>query len=296
MASVPKVLVALDFGDASLEALRQARQLAHGTGGALAACHVLPAEYDLSLLFPGRVPDASADSAADDEKTRRALEEHARDKLGLELSEIFIERGSAYAQIVRRAEAWGATFIVAGSHNRTGISRVFLGSVAERVARHAHCSVLVARPSPTTGLVVAATDLSDPSLPAIAAGAEAARRADGQLVVVSALEWTNAMPAPSAGLIGGMPVLPPPEMQAEVRSALRTTLEGALGRAGAIGNVQVLEGPVAPSIVDCANRLNASLIVVGTHGRTGLARLAIGSVAEQVIRSAQCSVLAVRES
>lgn len=294
MAPAPKVLVALDFGDASLEALRQARELAHGTGAALAACHVLPAEYDLSLLFPGRVPDASAESTAEEERARKSLEAHARDKLGLELSEIFIERGSAYAQIVRRAETWGATFIVAGSHNRTGLSRVFLGSVAERVARHAHCSVLVARPSPEAGVVVAATDLSDRSLPAINAGAEAARRADAQLVVVSALEWTNAMPEPSAGLIGGMPVLPPPEIQAEVRAALRSTLEGALGRAGAVGNVQVLEGPVAPAIVDCANRLHASLIVVGTHGRTGLARLALGSVAEQVIRSASCSVLAVR--
>ena len=294
MASAPKVLVALDFGDASLEALRQARELAHRTGGILAACHVLPAEYDLSLLFPGRVPDASADSAAEDDQARRALEAHAREKLGLELSEIFIERGSAYAQIVRRAEAWGATFVVAGSHNRTGISRVLLGSVAERVARHAHSSVLVARPSPTRGIVVAATDLSDPSLPAIAAGAEAARRADAQLVVVSALEWLNAMPEPSAGLIGGMPVMPPPEMQAEVRSALHITLEGALERAGATGSVQVLEGPVAPAIVDCANRLHASLIVVGSHGRTGLARLALGSVAEQVIRTASCSVLAVR--
>ncbi|MDQ2647631.1 MAG: universal stress protein, partial [Myxococcota bacterium] len=97
-----------------------------------------------------------------------------------------------------------------------------------------------------------------------------------------------------AGLIGGMPVLPHPEIQAEVRAALRSTLEGALGRAGAVGNVQVLEGPVAPAIVDSANRLHASLIVVGTHGRTGLARLALGSVAEQVIRSASCSVLAVR--
>jgi len=293
MASAPKVLVAFDLGDASLEALRQARELAHGTGGSLAVCHVLPAEYNLSLLLGGLVPDDTADTTAEDRSARLALEARARDQLGLELSEIFIERGPAYAQIVRRAESWGADFIVLGSHNRTGIARALLGSVAERVARHAHCSVLVARPSPS-GPVVAATDLSDPSLPAVAAGAAAAQRAGAPLLVVSALEWTNALPEPTAGLIGVMPALPPPEVQNEVRGALLTTLEGALGRVGAKGEVRVLEGPVAPAITEFGRAQEASLIVVGTHGRTGLSRLAIGSVAEQVIRSAPCSVLAVR--
>ena len=65
-------------------------------------------------------------------------------------------------------------------------------------------------------------------------------------------------------------------------------------RVGATGEVKVLEGPVASSIVACAEELGAELIVVGTHGRTGLARLTLGSVAEHVIRNAGCSVLAVR--
>lgn len=48
--------------------------------------------------------------------------------------------------IVKRAREAGASVIVVGTHGRTGLGRLFLGSVSERVVRHAHCDVYVARP------------------------------------------------------------------------------------------------------------------------------------------------------
>ena len=181
-----------------------------------------------------------------------------------------------------------------GSHGRTGLARAVLGSVAERAARYAHCSVLVARPSPKAGVVLAATDLSELSLPAIAAGAAAAKRSGARLVVASALEWNDSAFTSLSGLLGTLPVLPPADLQQQLREALRSALEGAMARVGAVGEARVLDGSAASAIVDCAEELAAGLVVVGTHGRTGLARLALGSVAERVIRSAGCSVLAVR--
>ncbi len=56
----------------------------------------------------------------------------------------------------------------------------------------------------------------------------------------------------------------------------------------------VTAGPPALLIVDAAKDLRADLIVMGTHGRTGLAHMLIGSVAEKVVRTAQCPVLTVR--
>jgi nucleotide-binding universal stress UspA family protein len=53
--------------------------------------------------------------------------------------------GEPATAIVREAQACGATLIIVGSHGRTGISRALVGSVAERVVRHAHCPVLVVR-------------------------------------------------------------------------------------------------------------------------------------------------------
>ena len=289
-----KVLAALDFGEPSLEALRQARELAHGLGGTLAVCHVLPAARDLSLLFPQGGVIVEADQIAEVEQTRKALAEHARTELGLELTEVFVDRGKPYAEVVRRGESHGADFIVVGSHGRSGLSRVVLGSVAERVTRHAHCSVLVARNARKGGIVLAATDLSDPSLPAITAGAAAAKRSGARLVVVSALDWTSPAAIQGLGVIGAVPALPPPALSQEVRGVLRSTLEQAMERLGAVGEARVLEGSAASAIVACAEELGAELVVVATHGRTGLARLTLGSVAERVIRGASCSVLAVR--
>ena len=97
-----KVLAALDFGEPSLEALGQARELAHGLGGTLAVCHVLPAVRDLSLLFPQGGVIVEADQIAEVEQTRKALAERARTELGLELTEVFVDRGKPYAEIVRR--------------------------------------------------------------------------------------------------------------------------------------------------------------------------------------------------
>ena len=56
----------------------------------------------------------------------------------------------------------------------------------------------------------------------------------------------------------------------------------------------VLVGPVAPTIVEMASSRDADLIVMGTHGRSGLAHALIGSVAERVVRTADCPVLTVR--
>lgn len=289
-----KILVALDFGSASLEGLRQARTLAHETGAVLAACHVLPSMGDLSAFFPERTLGDVNDTTAEDGEVQKALAERARGELGLELTEIFIERGSAYAEIVRRAEAWHADTIVMGSHGRTGLARAVLGSVAERVVQHAPCSVLIARPVTRPGIVLVATDLSDPSLPAISAGMAEAKRRGARLIVVTVFEWAAPLMVPFAGVMGALPALPNAEAQAQARDSLRQMLADAVTRAGAVAEARVLDGSPASEIVAHAEEISAELIVVGTRGRTGLARLALGSVAERVIRSAGCSVLAVR--
>lgn len=249
---------------------------------------------DLSAFFPERALGDVEDTELADDEVRKTLAERARAELGLELTEIFIERGSAYAEIVRRAEAWRADTIVMGSHGRTGLARAVLGSVAERVVQHAPCSVLIARPTAESGIVLVATDLSDPSLPAIGAGVAEARRRGARLIVATVFEWAAPLSIPISGMLGTLPALPDAEAQAQARETLRQMLADAVARAGGVAEVRVLDGSPASEIVAHAEEIGAELIVVGTRGRTGLARLALGSVAERVIRSAGCSVLAVR--
>lgn len=209
----------------------------------------------------------------------------------------FFERGEAYAEIVRRAEAWGADLIVVGSHGETSLSRVLLGSVAERVTRHAHCTVLCVRPKRGTGVVLAATNLSNPSLPAVGRGAEEARHRGARLVVAHAVDTLLASYLASASAFFGSAVsLPSLEAQQQARANLLEVLRQAMARVGAEGEPLVVDGGAVSGIIRTADELQADLLVVGTHGRTGLPRILLGSVAEQLVRLASCSVLVARQS
>jgi nucleotide-binding universal stress UspA family protein len=95
-------------------------------------------------------------------------------------------------------------------------------------------------------------------------------------------------------LFGGTPIVPPVEIQTEVRKGISSALREVLQRFNAEGEVAVVDGAPAPAILNYAEQIGASVIVVGTHGRTGLARVALGSVAERVVRAAPCSVLVER--
>jgi nucleotide-binding universal stress UspA family protein len=75
----------------------------------------------------------------------------------------------------------------------------------------------------------------------------------------------------------------------------RTMIEAALRReAIAIASVRIGASPVGDIILDAAKSIGAELIVMGSHGRTGIKRLVLGSVAEHVLRHAQCPVVTVR--
>jgi nucleotide-binding universal stress UspA family protein len=79
----------------------------------------------------------------------------------------------------------------------------------------------------------------------------------------------------------------------EAESSMRRRLEDALSAMKSTGEAIVLRRPPAAGILEAAREWITSLIVVGTHGRSGLPRLALGSVAEAVIDRAECSVLVV---
>jgi nucleotide-binding universal stress UspA family protein len=90
-----------------------------------------------------------------------------------------------------------------------------------------------------------------------------------------------------------MPV--PADMRAGIIADLRRKLAEAVARRGHSEiNPEVLFGSTARTIVDGAAERNVDLIVMGTHGRGGMAHLLLGSVAERVVRTASCPVLTIR--
>jgi nucleotide-binding universal stress UspA family protein len=275
-----RVLVATDLDPATAPVLAAA--VAPFTAGSeeLALCHVRwePERYLASS-------EREAERRVLDEEARTKLEAWSRTFLPGRARELLVQTADVpFAGIEHAAEHWKADLVVVSASGASGLRRMLLGSVADRVLRNVHANVLVARPSPASSLVLAATDLSDPSFVAVTAAAEEARRRKGTFVVLHVVDGTAA---PFYASERGAAVH-------ERRASARSWVEHAIATTGGHGEVEILEGSPARHIVDCAATRGAELVVVAARGHTGLVRVLLGSVAEEVSRDAPCSVLVVR--
>jgi nucleotide-binding universal stress UspA family protein len=214
-------------------------------------------------------------------------------KLGASRVSSRIIDGQPWAKVVECAELDPAIdLVVIGTHGRTGLSRVFLGSVAEMVVRHAPCSVLAIPKGGGTApfaRVLCAIDFSPSSRQALelAVGLARAPKASATLLHVIepprlyaeepvALEVDPGLGARSQQLLEQWGADLAKKYPVAVASRVR------LGRAG----TQIL------AMVGEENAFD--LIALGSHGRTGISRMLMGSVAERVVRHAGRPVLVAR--
>jgi len=271
-----RVLVATDFSVGADEALREGARLAAQAEGPLGVVHVLPP------LGPNAVRPRDVVG-----RLTRAIRERLRRVDAREDSEIFVDEGTDYEQIVHRGAQWHAELIVVGARSPAPLGHMFRG-VGERVVRDAHCPVLVARPGHGQGGVLAATDLTKPSLPAVVAGAEEADRRGTRLRVVHAvgfldMEARYLLSQGSSNDAGDSDF-----------AGLEEKLEDAVARLGIDPTCLILDGPATRAIIGKAKAIDAELVVVATRAKTAGVRAVLRSVAEDVVRSAPCSVLVVR--
>jgi nucleotide-binding universal stress UspA family protein len=284
------ILAAIDVDKESDELLRQADALARSYNVKLSVCHVLPEIFAVKPLFPQLHLDDALKLSELEAAVRDTLLKRMRTVTAREPSQtgIEIEQGTVHAGILRAAERIGAgAVVIGGKVDHSGLH--FLASAAEHVVRYAHCPVLVARPSPA-GKVLAATDFSDPSLPALDAAAAEARHRKADLTIIHA---TDLLPVLSP-FYEEFYNLPPMDLRDQMRNLWQQRLDDCVNYYQAKGGGLLRDGPAAPAILSAASELPAQLLVVGTHGRTGLSRIALGSVAETVVRAAPCSVFIVR--
>jgi nucleotide-binding universal stress UspA family protein len=183
--AIMKILAATDLSLPADEAIRQAHEWAASIDAALIICHV---------LSPANPPPAGADTVA-----RRVA--HLTGRASGEFR-VELETGTASAAIRRKAKQLAVDLIVVGRRGAAPLHRFFMGSVSRHVVERAHCSVLVAQAHPRTAEVLVATDLSDPSVPAITAGASEARRRRANLTVIHNFDVWSASAPPEAGSRG----------------------------------------------------------------------------------------------
>jgi nucleotide-binding universal stress UspA family protein len=136
--------------------------------------------------------------------------------------------------------------------------------------------------------ILCPVDRSDISDRAVAYATALARQYVARLSVLEVIDWR--LP-PVAGSPVELPEMPP-EVQADALGHLNVVTTPAR-EAGVPTEVGIDVGPVVKRILERASHIHADLIVLGTHGRSGFDRLALGSVAEKILRKAHCPVLAV---
>lgn len=301
MLNIDRILFPTDFSESSRQALPYAVALAEAHDAELHLLHanVLHASdpANPSHHFPEMENLTTELEERADARMKEIVEKHAPDPLTVVREQ---RRGiSAPPVVLEYVDEADIDLVVMGTHGRRGLRHLMLGSVTEEVVRRAPCPVLTAREQdePATvagfGTILAPVDFSEHSEQALRHAVELAREFDADLQLLHVIEEITYpdfyYPAPLTG----------EQMAAEIRERIAERLQTAMDRieeAGIHATVHMVEDRPAPGIADFAEENGADLVVVGTHGLTGVKRALLGSVAEGVIRRSVPPVLTVKTS
>jgi nucleotide-binding universal stress UspA family protein len=296
MAESPTIVCALDFSEGSEAALVRAADLAERLHARLYLLHAHP----LFLTEYGSAPQPEEPDEVSQDHIRTFAEralggEEALDVLGPTLA---VRHGEHAADaVLDYAGEVGADLLVLGTHGRRGVRHLLIGSVAEEVVRRAPCPVLTVpnaarrtAPSPTAPVLVP-VDFSGPSRTALARAKAFAAPFGAPVELVHVL--ADAAPYPPFYLESGVtPVAEVGALAEQAETHLRRADADVGGEPAARVHVRV--GAAHREIALLAEEQEAGLIVMATHGLTGLRHALVGSVTERTLRYAPCPVLSIR--
>ncbi|MCY3002973.1 MAG: universal stress protein [Planctomycetota bacterium] len=248
-----------------------------------------------------------------EERRRQASEEHERAlaaRIGKKAAESGIRRvrvaagfGRVAEHLLELANAEGAELLVIGTHRRQGWDRLVHGSVSLDIVASSRVNALVVPLLPSVPAVAVGTprrvlvpiDFSPLSLPALHWAARLLPTGGRLQLVHVAAPYVSAVVE-----LGAYAPLPPPSPaelardQGDVERRLRELIPSEIAARGLEFDVEAATGfDAAAAIVDCAARLGSDLICMPTHGRSGLSRALLGSIAQGVLRRSPIPVLVV---
>jgi nucleotide-binding universal stress UspA family protein len=290
MKNLKRIIVGHDLRDAGEIALQSAVVVAKQCGAALRVVHVVePLESYQRLSHPLTSPYPLDEIV---EKTGIRLKAILGDAqlAGLE-ADYEVRTGKPFVELILGQRAWLADLIVVGGPSQP--EEPFSASTCERLMRKADAPVMVAksRLSAEARTFLVATDFSPGSRQAAEEALLLAESFHGRVVFLHVLDRPSYMITYVHALGVSLPVPPPtPE---ELEPEWEAFLSGLpLEKIGWEKSTE--EGQAAGAIVQHAQRMKADVIVMGTHGRSGLPYVLLGSVAEKVARTAPCPVLTIR--
>lgn len=299
MLTVNRILFPTDFSQGSERALDSALALAQEFGAELHMLHAVVLHTDDPNDPTHHFPDA--------EEIRERLERTADLRMesgiagraadGLPVVQSHRRGMSVAPTILEHALEIDPDLIVMSTHGRRGLENVLLGSVTEEIVRFANCPVLTVRsgegPSafPSTAPILVPVDFSEHSRQALALARDIASTFGASIHALHVFE----RPIHPEIYLGGMPLDSPDfhTVEGSLREALETFARETPGPEVAT-SLHVVEGRAVPAILEFVQDYEVGLVVIATHGLTGLAHVLLGSVSEKVVRRATCPVLSVK--
>ena len=300
MMRIRRILYPTDFSDTAKQALRHALFLAEQFEAELHMLHAIilhesdPRDPDGHFPEPSEILNQLF-QIADSEMAEIVRQNESKT---FTLQEAKVRGYSAGEVILQYVDEHDIDLVVMGTHGRRGPARLFLGSVAEEVVRHAQCPVLTLREQETPDSIEAVqrilvpVDFSPYSKEALSYAKEVAALYGAGLQVLHTIEE----PAYPYFYTPGGTFSPVEQLEAlreKAESALDELLKETAGPA-VPAERYVATGRPASEIARFAEERDSDMVVIATHGLTGLERLLVGSTAEQVVRLAPCPVFTVK--
>lgn len=265
-----RILVATDGSDYAAGAIRIGIALAQSRGAHLIGLSIVLNNPEYSSLVPALQESAEM-------RAREALESFDAETGG-NAESVSREAADPAQGIVAAAQELNADIIVIGRRGKRGLARVMVGDATAKVIGHATCPVLVA---PRAGQlwekrILLATDGSPYSEAAAIVAEQFSKQAKLPISVVSVVTSSHS-----------------DARRKEAEQVVATKVAHLLSQ-GLQAEGLVVDGRPDDAIAKAAEAAGADLIVVGSHGRTGLIKILLGSVVERVIGQAACPVLVVK--
>lgn len=281
-----RILAATDFSGRSERAIRRAGLLAKKFGAEIVLAHVVDDDRPKHMV---QVAENEATAAL--ENTVRSLSELSGCRC-----DVRIVRGDAFDGIVRLTEAVAADLVVMGTHRRQLLKDVLVGTTLERVIRMRPAPVLVVNSEPLAPYLgtLIAVDLSECSGRALRAAVSLGLLAGTRTTILHVFDPMAKGMLATAGVPAEKIKAYVAEAGSEASLELTRFLKGLdLGGVEYATRVQPEEGPPGRMILEVASYLSPDLVVIGTHGRTGIAKLFLGSVAQELLKALETDVLVV---